>query len=60
MIRIHLLKKRRKGVKVDPSLVANGMFQIGGQWNVLNLVANGMFQCLVTNGMFHCLVVNGR
>jgi hypothetical protein len=28
MIRVRLLNKRRKGVKVDPSLVANGRFQV--------------------------------
>jgi len=25
--------------------------KLGGQWNVPNLVTNGMFQCLVANGM---------
>jgi hypothetical protein len=61
IIRVHLLKRRRREVKVDPKL--------GGQWNVPSLVANGMFQawwplecsklgghwnvpCLVANGMF--------
>jgi hypothetical protein len=43
MIRVRLLKRRRREVKVDPKLVANGMFQawwpmecskLGGQWNV--------------------------
>jgi hypothetical protein len=33
MIRVHLLKRRRKEVKVDPKL--------GGQWNVPSLVTNG-------------------
>jgi hypothetical protein len=27
MIRVHILKRRRREVKVDPHLVANGMFQ---------------------------------
>jgi len=35
MIRVRLLKRRRREVKVDPKL--------GGQWNVPNLVAIGMF-----------------
>ncbi len=35
MIRVHLLKRRRREVKVDPKL--------GGQWKVPCLVANGMF-----------------
>ncbi len=42
----HLLKKKKKEVKVDPKL--------SGQWNVLSLVANRKrkrsFQCLETNG----------
>jgi len=33
MIRVHLLKRRKREVKVDPKL--------DGQWNVPNLVANG-------------------
>jgi hypothetical protein len=36
MIRVHLLKRRKKEVKVDPKLCA--------QWKVPCLVANGMFQ----------------
>ncbi len=61
MIRVHLLKRRRREVKVDPKL--------GGQWNVPCLVAIGMFHvwwplecsmlgdhwdvpCLVAIGMF--------
>jgi hypothetical protein len=35
MIRVCLLKRRRREVKVYPKL--------GGQWNVPNLVAIGMF-----------------
>jgi hypothetical protein len=51
MIRVRLLKRRRREVKVDPCLVANGRFhawwpmegsKLGGQWNVPSLVANGM------------------
>jgi hypothetical protein len=33
MIRIFFLKRRRRGVKVDPKL--------GEQWNVPSLMANG-------------------
>jgi hypothetical protein len=36
MIRVHLLKKKRREVKVDPKL--------GGQWKVPSLEAIGMFQ----------------
>jgi hypothetical protein len=36
MIRVHLLKRRRREVKVDPKL--------GGEWKVPSLVANGRFQ----------------
>jgi hypothetical protein len=38
MIRLHLLKRRGRGVKVNPKL--------SGQWNVLSLVANGRFHAL--------------
>jgi hypothetical protein len=56
----HLLKKRRREVKVDPKL--------GGQWNVPSLMAKGKrrrnFQCLEANGRrrrsFQCLEANGR
>ncbi len=36
MILAHLLKRRGRKVKVD--------LKLGGQWNVLSLVANGRFQ----------------
>jgi hypothetical protein len=36
MIWVHLLKRRRRDVKVDPKL--------GGQWNVPSLMANGMWR----------------
>jgi hypothetical protein len=36
MIWVHLFKKRRREVKVDPKL--------GGQWNVPSLVVNGMWR----------------
>jgi hypothetical protein len=36
MIRVCLLKRKGRGVKVDPKL--------GGQWKVPSLVVNGMFQ----------------
>jgi len=36
MIQVHLLKRKKKEVKVGPKL--------GGQWNVPSLVANGRFQ----------------
>ncbi len=44
MIQVRLLKRKRRGVKVD--------LKLGGQWNVPSLVANGMFQNLVANGMW--------
>jgi len=60
MIRVRLLKRRRREVKVDPKL--------GGQWNVPNLVAIGMFHacwplgCSMLAGHWDvpCLVANGR
>jgi len=59
MIRVRLLKRRRREVKIDPKL--------GGQWNVPNLVANGMSQAWwpMEGSMFGgqwkvpCLVANG-
>jgi hypothetical protein len=36
MIQVCLLKRRRRGMKVNPKL--------GGQWNVPSLVANGMWR----------------
>ncbi len=47
-----LKKMRRKDVKEDPNLVANGRFHC--------LVAFERFHCLVTLERFHCLVANGR
>jgi len=53
MIHICLFfKRRRKEVKEDPNLVANGGFRC--------LVAFGRFHCLVALGRFQCLVPNGR
>jgi hypothetical protein len=52
MIRVRLLKRRRSEVKVDPCLVANGMFHawwpmegsmLHGQWKVPYFVTNGRF-----------------
>jgi len=59
MIQVHLFKKRRREMKVDPKL--------GGQWKVPSLVANGMFQvwwpmeCSKFGGQWKvpCLVANG-
>jgi hypothetical protein len=43
MIRVHLLKRRRREVKVDPKLGDEwNVPKLGGQWNVPSLVANGM------------------
>jgi hypothetical protein len=48
-----LLKRRkRKKVKEDPNLVANGRFKC--------LVAPKEFQCLVALGRFQCLMALGR
>jgi hypothetical protein len=49
MIRVHLLKKRRRKVKVDPKLGGQKKEKekvpmLGGQWNVPSLVANGRFR----------------
>jgi hypothetical protein len=50
IIRAHLLKKKRREVKVDPCLVVNGRSHawwsmedpmLGGQWKMPCLVVNG-------------------
>jgi hypothetical protein len=67
IIRAHLLKKKRREVKVDPCLVVNGRCHVwwsmedpmlGGQWKIPCLV---VMEDPMLSGQWKipCLVVNG-
>jgi hypothetical protein len=54
-------KRRKKEVKEDPNLVANGRFHYLVTLERFHcLMALGRFHCLVAFERFHCLVTNGR
>jgi hypothetical protein len=52
MIRVHLLKRRRREVKLDPHLVANGKKRRRFPCLGVNGRRRRRFSCLEANGMF--------